>query len=56
MAYNNLIIKLFYKYVLNYLFCKKIIFHFFHNIIQIHNRVLWDWRYCVKYSPHSDWM
>jgi hypothetical protein len=27
-----------------------------HNIIQIHNSVLWDWQYSVEYAPHSDWM
>jgi hypothetical protein len=27
-----------------------------HNIIQIHNKVLWDWQYFADYSSHSDWM
>ena len=27
-----------------------------HNIIQIHNSVLQDWQYFVKYSSHSVWM
>ena len=27
-----------------------------HNIIQIHNNVLWDWLYFMEYSPHSIWM
>ena len=26
-----------------------------HNIIKIHNNVLWDWRYGVKYSSHLVW-
>ena len=25
-----------------------------HNIIQIHNNVMWTWQHSVKYSPHSD--
>ena len=25
-----------------------------HNIIQIHNNVLWDWQYSTEYSPHSN--
>ena len=28
----------------------------FHNTIQIHKSVLWDWQYSTKYSPHSVWM
>jgi len=24
-----------------------------HNIIQVHNNVLWDWQYYTEYSPHS---
>ena len=27
-----------------------------HNIIQIHNNVLWDWWNSAEYSPHSIWM
>ena len=27
-----------------------------HNIIQIHNSVVWDWQYYVVYSSHSAWM
>ena len=27
-----------------------------HNIIQMHNNVLWDWEYFVQYSSHSAWM
>ena len=27
-----------------------------HNIIHIHNIVLWDWQYYAKNSPHLDWM
>ena len=27
-----------------------------HNIIQIHNNVLWDWQYYAKYSTYSYWM
>jgi hypothetical protein len=27
-----------------------------HNIIQIHNNVMWEWHYYTKYSSHSDWM
>ena len=32
--------------------------HFFiqHNMIQIHNNVLWDWQYYVEYSLHSIWI
>ena len=26
-----------------------------HNIIQIHNIALWDWRYLVEYSLHLVW-
>ena len=26
---------------------------FSHNIIHIHNSVLWDWQYSMKYSSHS---
>ena len=31
-----------------------------HNIVQIHNNVIWDWQYSTKHSPHSvecsDWI
>ena len=27
-----------------------------HNIIQIHNNVMWDWQCSTKYSPHSNWI
>ena len=27
-----------------------------HNIIQIHNNVLWDWQYYAEYFSHSYWM
>ena len=27
-----------------------------HNIIQIHNSVMWDWKYFADYLPHSVWM
>ena len=23
-----------------------------HNIIKIHNNILWDWQYFIEYSPH----
>jgi hypothetical protein len=29
---------------------------FSHNIIRIHNNVLRDWQYHVKYSSHSNWI
>ena len=28
----------------------------FHNIIEIHSSVLWDWHYSAKYSSHSVWV
>ena len=27
-----------------------------HNIIHIHNIIMWDWQYYVEYSSHSIWM
>ena len=27
-----------------------------HNIVHIHNNVMWDWQYFMKYFPHSYWI
>ena len=27
-----------------------------HNIIQIHNNIMWDRQYFVEYFPYSDWI
>ena len=32
---------------------KQIKIYLSHNIIQIHNNVMWDWQYFIEYSPHS---
>jgi hypothetical protein len=61
MSHSSLPVKMIYiKWKSRSRICSKIISYSLwvhkHNIIQIDNNVVWDWRYFAKYSPHSIWM